>query len=331
MNHTVNQQLIFQHFAGQDTPLQRKLIEQWLAEPANQERYFEWLEAWERQNLQFITEEETQLQASLAQIDQFSTLPEAPDTVQPLPRPASRFPFRWLAAAAVSLLIGAGLWQLSKPLILYRTLETGYGEVRREVLPDGSVVTLNAHSSLQLPRFGFGTQGREVLLKGEADFAVTHLPGNQRFVVRTQQGLDVVVLGTEFTVYARQKARVVLNRGKVRIDYHAAQPRQLTMKPGDLVELDTKGRLSLARTERPEIHAAWKEHRFVFEETSMVEIARMLEENYGLQVSIQGEKLPSRTVSGSFRARTADEMLRVISELLEINYNRQNNHVTLFE
>jgi transmembrane sensor len=52
------QQLIFSHFAGQTPPLQRRLIEIWLKKPANQELYYQWLEEWDRQNLQYHPDED---------------------------------------------------------------------------------------------------------------------------------------------------------------------------------------------------------------------------------------------------------------------------------
>ena len=56
-----------------------------------------------------------------------------------------------------------------------------------------------------------------------------------------------------------------------------------------------------------------------------------MQENFGVTIEFREEILANRTLTGSFHAENADELLQVISELLEINFNRQNNKVTFFE
>jgi len=330
MDQPVTKHTLFAHFAGRLSPLQRKLLEDWLREPTHREVYYQWLEEWERLNAQYLAEEDEALTTSMAQVEAWekTQLPVAGQRTQR----DGRFPFRWAATLAGLLLVMTGLY-LGRSAILNRSITTAYGEIHRESLPDGSTVTLNANSLLRLPRFGFGSRSREVFLRGEAAFSVKHTTDDQRFVVRTDNDFDVVVLGTEFSVYARpQGGRVVLNRGKVQLAYHpGTKIRQLTMKPGDLVSLDRRGRLALRREVQPEIHAAWQDHRFVFRETSVQEIASLLRETYGLTVSLKGKELADRTVSGTFQATNADEFLQVIAELLEVNYRRQNDTVLFFD
>ena len=327
MNQSITKDTIFDHFAGRLTTLQRKLVEEWLQEPLHRELYYEWLEDWERGHLQCITDAETALLTSLNQIDH---QPEA--EVRPLSTRPAPFRRRWMAVAAtITLCLTAGLYA-SRLHWFYRSIGTDYGEVRRETLPDGSLVTLNAHSILKFPRFGFGRH-REVLLTGEASFSVRHTLHNQRFVVRTPKGVDIVVLGTEFNVYARPRGtRVVLNRGKIQLNYHSrTQPtRKMLMQPGDQISLDQTGKLAIRRGTNAAAATAWQQHRFSFSATSMREIAALIKENYNLTVELKPQ-LAQRTVSGSFRARNANEFLQIVAELLEINYGRQGNTVTFFD
>lgn len=327
MNTTVHKQLLFAHFSGQATPLQHRLIEEWLKESINQEQYYECLEEWDRLNLQYHPDEDSILERLQQQIEVYE---------QPTPAAKKKsflFPIRWVAAASVVIvsLLAAG-YLFRKPL-LTQTVATTFGEVRKETLPDGSVVTLNAHSQLRFPRFGFGESSRDVFLTGEATFSVRHLPSHQPFIVHTDRQFDVTVLGTEFTVYARNRdAHVVLHQGKVQIDYQGvSKPERLTMLPGDLVKLNPNRRLQVNHFKHTNQHKAWQYHQYVFDQTSLLDIARMLEENYGLQVTIRDETLASRTISGTFRATTAEELLQVVTELLNVNYNRQNDQVLLFE
>ncbi len=321
--------------AGAQPPLQRTMIAEWLQQPANQLTYMTWLDEWERQHLQYLADEDTafaQLSARIKDLEQQSATAETPPV--PIIRRLGFFgPSRWLIAASVTLMLGAGAY-LMRNQLLFKEIETAYGETRRFTLPDGSEVTLNAHSSLRLPRFGFGDKSRTVWLTGEAAFTVRHTATNQRFIVHTNRGLDVEVLGTEFNVYDRPGGtKVVLSKGAIQLSYRNAAKtvHQLRLKPGDAVSLNTAGKLEQSRLPEPAVSTAWREHRFVFKSTSVSEIAELLRDNYNLEVVLKNPDLASRTVSGSFQADDADEFLQVVAELLEINYRQKENTVTFFE
>ena len=157
------------------------------------------------------------------------------------PMPVSRPWLGWLVAASIGVALVGG-WLL-RDRLLQQTYTTAFGEIRVLILADGSRVTLNANSTLRVPRFGFGQQTRNVLLTGEAAFSVTHTLDDKPFIVRTGKSFEVVVLGTEFVVYNRhQGGRVVLNRGKVQLRYKQGEAtRQLTMQPGDQATMNARG------------------------------------------------------------------------------------------
>jgi ferric-dicitrate binding protein FerR (iron transport regulator) len=330
MDKSVNKNILFESFSGRATPLQKKLIEQWLLNPQNRELYYEWLDEWENQFIQIVPNTEEALQKSLQKIAQNEAY-LTPISIEPTPNFFQPH-FRWLAAAAIVLLISFGVF-ITRDYIFYQRYQTAFGEIQKIQLPDGSQVSLNANSSLKVARFGFGKNTREVFLMGEASFSVKHTIDNQRFIVKTDKNFEVEVLGTEFNVYARQKeAKVVLNKGKVKLNYSVGKnAKQLTMKPGDLVTFDPIGQVKVQQIEQPQNYSAWQEHRFVFEQTPLKEVATMIQENFGVKIEFRDEALSQRTISGAFHAENADELLQVISELLEINFNRQDNNVTFFE
>lgn len=329
MNIPVNKQLIFEHFADRVTPLQHRMIAEWLEDPTNQELYYEWLEEWELQNPQYAVDVEAPLEKSLKKL-----LTEQPPFQGHLAGQSTRrffSPWQWAAVVAGLVLMSA--LYVSRTYIRYRSETTTYGEIRKIVLSEGSVVTLNANSSLRYPRFGFGDKERRVFLTGEASFAVQHLKNHARFVVSTDHDLDVVVLGTEFNVFSRPRgAKVVLQRGKVEI-VRTQHPtaRHITLKPGDLVSLDSSGFWSMKHLTRPDAYVAWQEHRFEFDQTALAEIAKLLEENYGMHVQIADTALAERTVSGTFSTRTAAELSQVIADLLDISVSQKGNQILFKE
>lgn len=334
MESEVNKELIFSHFARKISPLQRELITNWLREKPNEEKYYEWLEEWENRNPQYLTQTEKAT-------EQYATFltdnPHTEDT-RPTNVPTSlsvsrswNSPF-WVVAASIVLVVSvAGL--LFRSQLIYQTYTTTFGETRSIKLADGSSVRLNANSSLQVPRWGFGSSTREVVLAGEADFSVTHTPDDQKFVVKTAKDFEVVVLGTEFTVFARKRgARVILNKGKVQLHYQENKiAKRITMKPGDLVTLDPENHIALKTLKQPQLYLAGEANRFVFEETTLEEVAYRLQENYGLQVDIKNRDLAERVLMGSFQADNVDQLLQSISELLDVNVVRQGNHVQIMD
>ncbi|GEO03417.1 anti-sigma factor [Adhaeribacter aerolatus] len=330
--HTpITEELLFSYFAGRVTPLQKQLIQKWAEEPENEEFFYACLFNWEKNNLQYqvdINKAIADFNDKLINTEPASSKPSGLAEPQFITRVTWQ---RWVAAAAIILIMGISGY-FSRNVILLKTYATGYGQTQAINLPDGSKVILNTNSSLQVPRFGFGRNSRQVFLKGEAHFSVVHTPEHKRFVVQTDSAFKVEVLGTEFNVFARpRETKVVLLKGKVKLYYGSESRKLLTMAPGDLATLDKKtAKPQIEKVVQPENYAAWQQNRFVFENTSLEEIKNILRENYGLEVELSGPNLAAQTLSGSFKAENADEFLEGISEVLEINVNRQNNHVILF-
>lgn len=335
MKPDITKEMVFDHFASKLTPLQRKQIDEWLSSTANEELYYKWLEEWENAHPEYHPDS-----SRLAEkyVDYIRTTPRARAT---LPLESSKTYFkkgrRWslatvAAAVAAFLLLGAGTW-LYRDIILYNAYSTGNGETKSFFLADGSQVSLNARSMLRVPRWAFDGENREVYLSGEADFSVAHTADDRKFVVKTEKGFEVVVLGTEFSVFSRQRgARVLLNKGKVQINYReGTSTKQLIMKPGEMLSFDSRNQVSLKQAAVGQNFSLWREKRFVFDETILKDVAQMLEETYGLSVEITSPQLAQRKLMGSFRADNLDELLQTIADLLDISVIRQENSIRLSE
>jgi transmembrane sensor len=330
MNAEITKEFIFNYLAGKASVLQRQMIDEWIKQPAHEELFYKWLEEYEYLHPQYFVN----LPAALTRFGDWADHHETfPSTfVAKAPVKTHRANPRWPVAAALlaGLLCGSWLW---RDHLLYQTYRTPFGQTLPLILSDNTRVTLNANSSLTVPRFGFGTSTREVFLQGEANFSVTHKTNNQRFVVKTEKGLEVVVLGTEFMVYARQQnAKIVLNKGKVQLRYQeGTTPKQVFMKPGDLVTFDQRNRIKKQVTTQPEKYAAWQENRFVFDDMTLREFSKMMYENYGLKVVFEDESLAKRTLVGSYQAQNADELLEIVSEVFGLKILRNNNTIFLTE
>ncbi len=324
--------LLMAHFANQTNPLQRRVIAEWLQDDAHQELFYAWLVEWENQLPVYQPDTDSALNRFSAHMRAGAAAARQtqPSEVRPADYPFWNR-FRLMAAASVLLLLALTGW-FGWERMLYQTYQTAYGQTRSIRLSDGSTVMLNANSTLWLPRFGFGSRSREVRLTGEAFFSVRHQPDNQPFVVRTAGGFNVIVHGTEFNVstYAH-RANVMLRTGQVQIDYPAGNTRkQLMLQPGDLVNLTRPGQPRLTHHVQPQVYSAWTENRFVFDDMTLLEFGQLLTDTYGLTVEMP-ESLTRRTLVGSFQANSADELVQIVAELLDLSVSRNADSVVLEE
>lgn len=322
----INKELLFSHFDGRTTPLQEELLRDWLQTSESQQLYYRWLQEWERQNPQIITDPD----AAFALFQQKLEVDAQPHVVHRLSGRSQWLPRSYFVAASVAVLL-LTVGYLTRMYWDRRTIATEYGEVRSIVLDDGSRVTLNANSAIQIPRFSFGYPSREVFLQGEAEFVIVHTAANDRFRVHTANEVEVVVLGTEFVVNTRRNnTRVVLNRGKVQLRYTASDKlNTLMMKPGDCVNLATNKQPRWEhQSVDPNTAAAWKNYQYTFRQTPMPEIATLLSDNFGLTVELD-QALAQRNVTGTFHAQSADELLQALVELFDFTVIRQGKTIKL--
>ena len=234
------------------------------------------------------------------------------------PQPTAKEAFigrRWfsaVAAAVAFLLLAATTWLLiqgANPT----TYQTAYGETQVVALPDGSVVTLNAHSRLTLSD-DFDAR-REVWLKGEAFFEVEKARDEARnpikFVVHTGR-LRVEVLGTSFNVQDwDEKTQVVLESGKVKLT--SATHEAVTMEPGELAEVTNASQAIQKKAVNPDRYSAWTESRLRCDDTPLQEIATVIERRFGKRVIFEQEKLRKITVTGTMPLHK----LTLLTEVLE--------------
>ena len=255
---------------------------------------------------------------------------------------------RWASAAAAALALGfagVGLWQHAT--VAHAPAWTSYtthaGEHREVRLPDGSRVTLNANSVLKLATTWQPGHAREVWLVGEAFFAVRHTapaqmkavaaaPTDVKFTVHAGP-LDVAVLGTQFDVLNRPgKAKVVLKSGQVQLRHqYAGHTEELLMKPGELVEYRPAAPQAplVKRPVNATLYAAWTTGHLDFNDTPVAEIITLLEDTYGLEITVGNPALRQQKLTGSVPNHDVDILLNAFSKSLDVSVRREGNHVWL--
>lgn len=242
-------------------------------------------------------------------------------------------------AAAVTLLIGVGylFWlrqaPAQKPTVL--VYATNFGETKQLTLPDQSVVYLNANSQLTVPARWATTEDRTVELTGEAFFAIRPTENQQKFQVNIAAGAQVEVLGTEFTVTNRPDlARVVLNQGKVKVGLPNLQKSlsgaAVVMAPGDLVQINQQThQLSKQKVTRPEKYAAFTQNLLEFNDAPLAEVARVLRDTYGYQVSFAPQALATKRLTSSGPGNRVDLLLFIIEKTFNLKVVRKGRRILI--
>ena len=204
---------------------------------------------------------------------------------------------------------------------------TAYGEHLTIMLPDSSRVVINGNSTLRYNPAWSPDKDREVWIAGEGFFEVTHTVNHQKFIVHTEDNMDVQVLGTKFNVKIRRgKTEVMLQEGKVRLDVEKSESTAtMTLQPGELATLEDRKLLKVKV--KPSEYAAWKEHKLFFDQTPLREVANILEDTYGIQVVFENETLVNRKLSGEISSDKATDILKAIKESFDISITNDGHRV----
>ena len=191
-----------------------------------------------------------------------------------------------LEAQGIQLVSSRDTLDIIQPVIAgergeeYNVVRIPHGGEYITRLPDGSVVHLNAGSELKVP-VHFGTESREVWLRGEGFFEVVHRE-NLIFTVHTDKA-DISVLGTEFDVRAYTDEKEVVTtlvQGAVGVSSGRTYDR---LKPGEQARIAGKGDVRVAEVDiYPFI--AWKNGRMVFENERLEKIMAELQRWYDFEL-----------------------------------------------
>lgn len=218
--------------------------------------------------------------------------------------------------------LGTAAWYTWRQKTMLQ-VSTAFGETRQVALPDSSLVTLRANSTLQYRR-SLNGQLREIWLKGEAYFRVNHDKKAAGFIVHTPDA-DVTVLGTAFDLKQRHhRTAVFLQSGKVRVDFHDPRQQSRILSPGDLVEYDaTVKQVSASKTDSS--YSSWVQGKLTLVDAPLSDIIDILENNYGEKVVVNDEKIKDRKIEGIIYLENKADILFIISNVLDIQISRRND------
>ena len=211
--------------------------------------------------------------------------------------------------------------------------ETRKGEFRTVRLSDGSALTLNTASQVEVE---LTPKSRNVrLLSGQALFDVASDKGRP-FTVAAGQ-LIVTALGTQFDVRVeRERAKVVLLEGRVRVDplsrngiarYIPALDRHY-LQAGEELIAKGQGEMSVAIADT-EQSTSWQHGRLVFRGELLQDAVAEFNRYNDHQIAIEDPWLARLPVSGVFSTTRPENFLAAISSFYAVRIEERGPHVTV--
>jgi len=191
------------------------------------------------------------------------------------------------------------------------TVSTPKSGKSKLLLPDGSLVWLNADSKISYP-VHYGRENRKITLVGEAFFEVEKRTDPQGkaipFTVHTA-GQQIAVLGTRFNVHAypeTEKQQTTLLSGSIAL---RAQE-EIVLKPNEQCEVTPGG--MLVRSIDAEEIAAWKDGLIILKDATFAEVVQIIERAYDVDF-VHGELPGTHRLNGElYTTVKLSELLKVL-------------------
>lgn len=209
--------------------------------------------------------------------------------------------------------------------------KVGYSEIRtprggeyQVVLPDNSIVWLNADSKLRFP-LTFSGKERRVFASGELYFQVAK-DSLSPFRIEVEGLYEVEVLGTEFNVraYSDLPSATTLVDGRVLIRDKGTK---VVLKPGEQAVKGKHGEVVVREVDVAP-YIAWKQGYFLFEDERLEDILNELARWYDVNIFFENSSVREERFSVDMpRHESFEEVLRLIEQTRSIQIEIEGNNV----
>jgi transmembrane sensor len=199
----------------------------------------------------------------------------------------------------------------------YNTISTPRGGTYTITLADGTIVTLDALSSIRFPTV-FNGNTRDVTTTGQVYFEVAHNAAKPFRV--TTKGQTVEVLGTHFNINAYDDEPLIkttLLQGSIRISRNG---KSALLKPGQQSQINlADSKIDVVQDDDMDEDVAWKNGFFHFNNCDIESVMRQISRWYNVDVEYEG-KLPEREFSGKIYKRVSAAQVLAILSLSKVHF-----------
>ncbi len=319
-------ELITRYFSGEATEKEMQTLAEWLKSAQGNRKIFEeYRRTWFEIEGHYLDVRINPDQEWVRFSEKIDSLPSTPQIIS-----FSPFFSRTLKIAAIVLLF------LIPAFLIYQYFATVQNQkilaelsVKETTLPDGTVVTLNAGSTLEFPE-EFTQEIREVRLLGEAYFEVK--PDTSKPFIVTSGNVRVMVLGTAFNVDTQEQKgsmEVVLSRGKVSVYFAGKSKEQTVLAPGEMAEIFKDQSMIRKNLNMDENYMAWKTKKLVFTNKSLGIVVQDINNMYHSDIRLMNPDLASCRLTATFDHQTLESILNVLRSTLDISITRTGSTVEI--
>lgn len=235
-----------------------------------------------------------------------------------------------LAAAgiAAAVIVPVALFFAQREI---RSISTGLGEQRILVLSDGSRITMDANSRLDV---NFDRELRRLtLVKGRVHFDVAK-DAARPFRVRALEN-TVTAIGTAFTVEVRKQiVSVTLFEGRIAVANTrtgAIKDSELLpeVKPGEQVVINDNRPVPAQYSPVDEHRAlAWRDSQLFFDEEPLSSVADRMNDYSKLKISVTGNANDIH-ISGMFIAGQTNTFVSAVQKFYPVSVMRTSDGITI--
>ncbi len=217
--------------------------------------------------------------------------------------------------------------------LVFNTLKIPNGKTFEITLSDGTLVHLNAGSSLRYPIHFLKEHDRTVFLQGEAFFDVK-TDKKRPFKVKVAD-MNVSVLGTKFNISAYEEdaaINTVLVEGLVSLSYSKndqSNKESVILKPNHKAAWNTQTKINTIQKVDTKPYTSWIHGRMVIRNLPFSKILKKLERRYNVIIKNEFTELNHQMFTASFDVETIEEVLNSFSENVAFKFNRKKNLITI--
>jgi ferric-dicitrate binding protein FerR (iron transport regulator) len=313
--------LLVKYLADEATPPEQEMVEAWLSSSEANLHYF--------QHFQMIWEESRQL-AVTTTIDENKAWQKFQRRIKK--EETKKITINrvgwWRIAASILIIVSIGWFIntiLNKRIKDAETVNiASVNEVKKDTLPDGSIATLNKHTSLSYPA-AFKGKTRKVKLKGEAFFNIT--PDKDKPFIIDVNDVQVKVVGTSFNVRSNDGiTEVIVETGIVQV---IKDGKTIELRAGERTSLTQKDSSGTREVSEDKLYNYYISKTFVCDNTPLWKLVEKLNEAYGVHIQIEREELRKQPLTVTFDEESLDTILTIITQTLTAKVSRNGNEIIL--
>lgn len=295
-----------------------KLIQEWLSKETSADNFDQLEKAIALSESLDVPEKTSHEDAWAGLLDKINT--ETSDNER-LMVPVRQSNKRWMVwAASIAAIFVLGYFSL-RNMPTPSVYSTESANILAHTLPDNSIITLNANSSISLIEENW-TDNRVLSLIGEAFFEVS--PGS-KFTVLTDMG-DISVLGTSFNVFVREnELQVSTFTGVVKVEKDG---KSILLEKGDQLSFTTKKeRWSTTQFNFNQV-ATWRSGAFHFNSIPLQKVVDELERQFAIEIEVASD-ISQSIYSGFFSKTDLNEALQLVFVPMGMTFEIDGNKVNV--